>query len=91
MKEFIIECEKLGLFAPTRVKHNDIVLETQGLTIKELCELWKWYFKIPPFEKIVLIVDKKLYNSIQQKSLLDMKSVSALFYENDIEVREKAE
>lgn len=91
MKEFIIECERLGIVTPTKVKHNDIALVTQRLNINTLCELWKWYFNIPPFEKIVLIVDKRLYNSMQQRSLSNMKTANELFYENGIEVREKTE
>lgn len=76
--DFIIKLEHLGLNTPTIVYADDRVLTTQGLDIQTLCELWKWYFHIPPFSKIKLVMSEKEYNSTQQRPLSSILSVAEL-------------
>ena len=83
-----IKAESIAYHNPTRVICNNKVLETQGLNIDELCKMWKWYFEIPPFEKIELVCDTKLYNSLKQRMLSSYKSVEELFEEQGIKVVE---
>lgn len=83
-----IKAETIAFNNPTRVSCNGKVLETQGLGIKTLCDLWKWYFNIPPFEKVQLLCDTRLYNSLKQPPISSIKSVIDLFYEQGIKVVE---
>lgn len=83
-----IKAETIAFNNPTRVICNGRVLETQGLGIKTLCDLWKWYFNIPPFEKVQLLCDTRLYNSLKQPPISSPKSVIDLFYEQGIKVVE---
>ena len=88
----IIELEKIGLFNPTRVKCNDRVLETQRLSIKDLCDLWKWYYCCPPFDKIYLVTnDDNLYMSLRQGALASQKSLIDLFAEQGVYVKKRSE
>lgn len=79
-----IKAEKIAYHNPTRVVCDGKVIETQQLDIKTLCDLWKWYFSIPPFEKVELLCDTKLYNSLRQRILSSNKSVIELFEEQGI-------
>lgn len=79
-----IKAETIAYHNPTRVTCKNIVIETQNLNIEELCDLWKWYFRIPPFEKVELLCDTKLYNSLRQRTLSSSKSVIELFEEQGI-------
>lgn len=83
-----IKAEKIAYCNPTRVVCNNKVLETQQLDIKTLCDLWKWYFQIPPFEKVELICETRLYNSLRQRTLSSTKSIIDLFGEQGIKVVE---
>ena len=88
----IIELEKIGLNNPTRVKCNGRVLETQGVSIKQLVSLWKAYYEIPPFVRIYLEpIDDKLYNSLYQKTISSQKSVADLFAEQGVYVKKRSE
>ena len=77
-----IICNSIGLNKETEVISNARKLITQGLSIKQLCDLWKWYYNIPPFEKteIVFSVDKDYY-AMNQRTLATEKSVKELFEE----------
>lgn len=79
-----IKAERIGLHTPTRVVCNCKVLETQGLDLKTLCDLWKWYFKIPPFEKVELECETRIYRSLWQNPLGSFKSMIDLFAEQGI-------
>lgn len=77
-----IICKSIGLLKETEVISNERRLVTQGLSIKQLCDLWKWYYNIPPFEKVefVFSVDKD-YNAISQRTLASSKSIKELLEE----------
>lgn len=83
-----IKAEKIGMHNPTRVICNNKVLETQGLDLKTLCELWKWYFNIPPFEKVMLECETRLYHALEQFPLSSPKPMIDLFAEQGIKVVE---
>lgn len=83
-----IKAETIAYHNPTRVECNGKTLETQRLDIKTLCELWKWYFEISPFEKVELVCNTRLYNSLKQKHLSSSKSTIELFEEQGIKVVE---
>ena len=82
-----IKAETIAFNNPTRVSCNGKVLETQRLDMKTLCDLWKWYFEIPPFEKVELVCDTRLYNSLKQRT--SFKSAVDLFEEQGVYVKEK--
>ena len=77
-----IICNSIGLHKETEVVANERKLVTQGLSIKQLCDLWKWYYNIPPFEKVELVfsIDKD-YNAINQRTLASSKSVKKMLEE----------
>lgn len=78
-------CNSIGLNKETEVTHNDRRLLTSGLSIKQLCDLWKWYYNISPFEKIELVfTHDKDYNAIQQRTFSDVKSVKELLEEEGV-------
>lgn len=83
-----IKAEKIAYHNPTRVVCDGKVIETQQLDIKSLCDLWKWYFQIPPFEEVELICETRLYNSLRQPTLSSTKSIIDLFREQGIKVVE---
>lgn len=88
----IIELEKIGLHNPTRVNYKGRVLETQGLSIKDLCDLWKWYYCCPPFDKIYLVTnDDRLYMSLRQRTFASQKSLIDLFAEQGVYVKKRSE
>ena len=77
-----IICNSIGLHRETDVISNKRRLVTQDLPIKQLCDLWRWYYNISPFEKVELVfsVDKD-YNAIHQKTLASSKSVKEMLEE----------
>ena len=83
-----IKARTIAYHNPTRVECNGKTLETQRLDIKTLCELWKWYFEISPFEKVELVCNTRLYNSLKQTPLSSSKSMIELFEEQGIKVVE---
>ena len=88
----IIELEKIGFCNPTRVKCNGRVLETQRLSIKDLCVLWKWFYSCPPFGKIYLVTnDDRLYMSLRQRTFASQKSLIDLFAEQGVYVKKRSE
>lgn len=82
--DFIIKSEHLGLHTPTTVYADDRVLTTQGLDIQTLCDLWKWYFHIPPFSKIKLVMSEREYNAVQQRPLSSVLSVHELLQQQGV-------
>ena len=82
-----IKAETIAYNNPTRVICNNKILETQRLDIKTLCDLWKWYFEIPSFERVELVCDTRLYNSLRE--VIVFKSVIDLFEEQGVYVKEK--
>lgn len=82
--DFIIKSEHLGLHTPTTVYADNRVLTTQGLDIQTLCDLWKWYFHIPPFAKIKLVMTEKEYNATLQRPLASTLSVQELLQRQGI-------
>lgn len=84
-----IKCKRLGIMNPTEVEANNKILVTQGLSIEQLSNLWKWYYNIPPYEPIYLAMPTKLYNSVHQRSRTPCKSVAELFEEQGIKVIEE--
>lgn len=84
-----IKAETIAYHNPTRVSCNCKILETQRLDIKTMCDLWKWYFEIPPFEKVELVCNTRLYNSLKQPPLSSFKSFIDLFKEQGINVVEE--
>lgn len=78
-------CNSIGLNKETEVIINKRRLVTQGLSIKQLCDLWKWYYGISPFEKIEpVFTHDKDYNAIQQRTLATCKSVKELLEEEGV-------
>ena len=74
-----LKCKNYGLINNTEVENEDgRVLITNGLEIKTLVDLWRWYYNIPFWETIELEVDEKLYNATQLKSN-NVYSVKSLF------------
>lgn len=90
MKDKCMEiiAESIGLQKPTKVFCCDRVLVTQGLSIGTLVELWKWYYNMPPFKKIILKCDTKLFNSLHQKPLRSVKSCIEIFADNGVVCQE---
>lgn len=82
----ILNCKNFGLVNETEVSCNGRRLVTQWLDIKTLCDLWKWYFNVSPYEKISLIVNKKLFYAAEQRPLISVKSVKELFKEQGVEL-----
>lgn len=74
-----IICNSIGLHKETEVISDERRLVTQGLSIKLLCDLWKWYYNIPPFEKVELVFSTdKDYYAIRQRTLASSKSVKEM-------------
>lgn len=82
----ILDCKNYGLMTETEVSCEDRRLVTQGLDIQTLIKLWRWYYNIPPFEKISLAVPKRLYDLSGQRTLASSKSVRRIFYEEGVEM-----
>lgn len=80
-----IICNSMGLNKETEVTSNERRLVTQGLSIKQLCDLWKWYYNIPPFEKVELVFTHyKDFSAIQQRTFADCRSVKEMLEEEGI-------
>lgn len=76
--------KRYGLHNPTMVECGEQILVTQGLDIETLCNTWRSYFGIKClwFGKIDLYVEsEKDFNSMNQRTLKDSKSVKELFEE----------
>ena len=84
-----IKCKRLGIMNPTEVEANNKILVTQGLSIEQSSNLWKWYYNIPPYEPIYLAMPTKLYNSVHQRNKTACKNVAELFAEQGIKVIEE--
>lgn len=82
--EFIIKLEHIGFHTPTTVYVDDRVLTTKGLDIETLCNLWKWYYHIPPYAKIKLIMSAKEYNATMQRPLSGALSVQELLQQQGV-------
>lgn len=86
----IIELEKIGLLNPTRVKCNGRVLETQGLSVEQLVDLWRNYYDIPSYTIIYLRpTNDKLFNSLYFTSKYNKKPLAELFREQYVYVIRK--
>lgn len=72
-----------GLINPTEISDGNRKLITQGLDVRTLCNLWKWYFNIFPFTKIELKMSSSLYQSMKQRISNEYKSVEEIFKQND--------
>lgn len=80
-----LKCKNYGLINNTEVENEDgRILVTNGLSIEQLVDLWRWYYNVPFFKRIEVEVDEKLYNSIKQRPLFDIKSAEQLFYEKNV-------
>lgn len=86
-----LKCKNYGFITNTEVENEEgRILVTNGLSVEQLVDLWRWYYNAPFFKRIEVEVNEKLYNSIKQKPLFDTKSVEQLFYErNVVFVKEK--
>ena len=81
-----LDCKNFGFTKETEVSYKNRRLVTQGLDIEKLCTLWRWYYYIPPFEKIFLVVSKRLYEALRQRPLASSKSVKEHFEEHGVEL-----
>ena len=80
-----LKCKNYGLLTNTEVEdEKGRILVTNGLSIEQLVDLWRWYYNAPFFKRIEVEVDEKLYESIKQKPLYNVKSVEQLFYERNV-------
>ena len=64
------------------------VLAINHLDVESTCNLWRVHFGFYPTEKVDLVMTKKQFLSIQQKTLSSVKSVYELFYERNFIPRE---
>lgn len=77
-----IICNSIGLNIETEVIFAGRRLVTQSLSIKQLCDLWKWYYHISSFEKVeIVFCHDKDYDAINQKTLSSSKSVKEMLEE----------
>lgn len=85
-----IICNSIGLNIETEVIFAGRRLVTQGLSIKQLCDLWKWYYHISSFEKVeIVFCHDKDYDAINQKTLsnfLQTKPSSSSISFTDLEL-----
>lgn len=80
-----LKCKNYGLLTNTEVENEDgRILVTNGLSIEDLVDLWRWYYNAPFFKRIEVEVGEELYNSIKQKTATAFKSVEQLFYERNV-------
>ena len=84
--ERIINLKSIALHNPTEVECEGKRLLTQGLSIHQLVELWKWYYNIAPFDTILLVAGEKNYNAMQQPPLSSARSVLEIFTELGVQV-----
>lgn len=81
-----LNCNNFGFTKETEVSYKNRRLVTQGLDIETLCTLWRWYYNIPPFEKIQLVVTKKLSSASGQSTFISSKNVKELFEQEGVEI-----
>lgn len=82
---YILKCKNYGLLTNTEVENEDgRVLVTNGLNIEDLVELWRWYYNIPFWKSIKIVVNKDLYLSMKQRPLSSSQSVEELFYTKNV-------
>lgn len=86
MRDYTIDCKNFGFTKETEVSFKGRRLVTQGLDIRTLCRLWRWYYNIPPFEKIFLAVPKRLFSACGQRTLSASHSVKGHFEEERVEM-----
>ena len=80
-----LKCKNYGLLTNTEVENEDgRILVTNGLSIGDLVDLWRWYYNAPFFKRIEVEVSEEIYNSIKQKTATAFKSVEQLFYERNV-------
>lgn len=82
-----LKCKNYGLLTNTEVENEEgRILVTNGLRIKQLVSLWRWYYNIAPWEQIQLIVCEDLYKSMRQRPLSSLRSVEELFYDENVRI-----
>lgn len=85
----ILKCKNYGLLTNTEVENEDgRILVTNGLDIKQLVNLWRWYYNIPFFERITLYVHRDLYKASKQRPLSSINSVEELFFKENVVLEE---
>lgn len=82
MNEPKLILKRIGLKNPTEVHYGSKILVTNELDIQTLCNLWKWYFNLPPFGKIELYAYKEDFYGMQQRIFAGVESVAELFFKN---------
>lgn len=81
-----LDCKNFGFAKETEVSFKGRRLVTQGLSIQMLCRLWRWYYNISPFEKILLAVPKRLFTACGQRTLSACLSVKEHFEKEGVEM-----
>lgn len=84
----VLKLQRVGLVTPTVVEYEGKVLAINHLDVESTCNLWRVHFGFYPTEKVDLVMTKKQFLSIQQKTLSSVKSVYELFYERNFIPRE---
>lgn len=84
----VLKLQRVGLITPTVVEYEGKVLAINHLDVESTCNLWRVHFGFYPTEKVDLVMTKKQFLSIQQKTLSSVKSVYELFYERNFIPRE---
>lgn len=83
-----LKCKNYGLITNTEVENEDgRILVTNGLDIKQLVSLWRWYYNCP-FERIKLYVSRDLYKAAKQRPLSSVQSVEELFFKENVVLEE---
>lgn len=81
-----LDCKNYGLMTETEVSFEGRRLVTQGLDLKTLVKLWRWYYHIPRFEKVFLSVSKSLYGLSRLKPYTCTKSVQECFSDQGVKI-----
>lgn len=89
----VLICKNFGLLTNTEVEDGGgRVLITNGLDVKSLVNLWRWYYCVSFWEKIELEVSEELYKSMQSKPASEFcRSVEDFLYDNGVTLRVKEE
>lgn len=77
----VLKLQRMGLQTPTVVEYKGKILATNQLNIEGSCNLWRCHFGFYPTEKVDLVMTKKQFSTIQQRTLSSVKSVYELFCE----------
>lgn len=77
----VLKLQRTGLQTPTVVEYKGKILATNQLSIEGTCNLWRCHFGFYPTEKVDLVMTKKQFSIIQQRTLSSVKSVYELFCE----------